>query len=108
VAYPLLKKYGFQAAAFVIPFFIQNEPDRKSHEGIISWPELEEMDKSGSVDVQSHSYYHVLIFTGQALLDFYHPDYDHNPLGIDVPWIDEGEDITNRVYWGSPIYKHTA
>jgi peptidoglycan/xylan/chitin deacetylase (PgdA/CDA1 family) len=108
VAYPLLKKYGFQAAAFVIPFFIQNEPDRKRHKGMVSWPELEEMDKSGYVDVQSHSYYHDLIFTGQALMDFYHPGYDHNPLGIDVPWIDEGVDYTNRIKWGSPIYKHAS
>jgi hypothetical protein len=108
VAYPLLQEYGFQAAAFVIPHFITDDPDRNSHKRMVSWSELREMARSGVVDVQSHSYYHDLIFTSPGLVDFYHPDYDHNPLGIDLPWLEENGKYTNQIKWGTPIYRHAS
>lgn len=108
VAFPLLKEYGFHAAAFVIPHFIRNEPNHTSKKGMVSWPELEEMDKSGVVDVQSHSYYHDMIFTGPDLEDFYHPNFDHNPLGIDIPWVDDGGTYSNQLQWGTPIYRSSS
>lgn len=50
-AYPLLKKHGFPATIFVYTDFI----------GVgdgLSWPQLQEMQRSGLVDVQSHSKTH--------------------------------------------------
>jgi hypothetical protein len=108
VAYPLLKDYGFQATAFVIPYFIPEEPDRTGEKGMASWNQLEEIDKSGVVDVQSHSYYHDLIFTRPELVDFYHPHFDPNPLGIDIPWVDENGKYTNNLPWGTPIYRFAS
>ncbi len=50
-AFPLLKKYGFPATLFVYTDFI-GAPDA------VSWPQLQEMQRSGLVDVQSHSKTH--------------------------------------------------
>lgn len=50
-AFPLLKKYGFPATVFVYTDFI----------GVgdgLSWPQLQEMQRSGLVDIQSHSKTH--------------------------------------------------
>ncbi len=50
-AFPLLKKYGFPATLFVYTDFI-GAPDA------LSWPQLQELQRSGLVDVQSHSKTH--------------------------------------------------
>jgi peptidoglycan/xylan/chitin deacetylase (PgdA/CDA1 family) len=103
-AYPLLKKYGFHAAAFVIPYYVYEVPHVLPGRGMISWPELREMQQSGVIDVQSHSYRHDRIFTSPRLVDFYHPGYDPNPLRIDLPWFTSHGRYTNRLEWGAPIY----
>ena len=50
-AFPLLKKHGFPATLFVYTDFI-GAPDA------LSWSQLQEMQRSGLVDVQSHSKSH--------------------------------------------------
>ena len=50
-AYPLLKKYGFPATLFVYTDFI-------GAGDAISWAQMQEMSRSGLVDVQSHSKSH--------------------------------------------------
>ncbi len=50
--YPLLQKYNVHATLFIYPSAISNS------EEALTWEQLEEMVKSGLVDVQSHTYWH--------------------------------------------------
>lgn len=50
-AFPVLRKYGFAATLFVYSDFIG------SRDGL-SWPQMEEMQRSGLIDVQAHSKSH--------------------------------------------------
>ena len=50
-AYPLLKKYGFPATLFVYTDFI-------GAGDALSWAQMQEMSRSGLVDIQSHSKSH--------------------------------------------------
>lgn len=107
VAFPLLKEYGFNAVGFVVPHYIQEEPVvRTASKGWLSWPELWEMDRSGVIEIESHSYYHDRIFTSPQLVDFYHPDYA-DTLGLDVPWLEANGQYTNTLQLGTPIYQYT-
>jgi peptidoglycan/xylan/chitin deacetylase (PgdA/CDA1 family) len=51
LAYPLLKQHGLPATLFVYTDFI-------GAADAVSWPELQEMSRSGLVDVQAHSRTH--------------------------------------------------
>lgn len=61
VAFPLLKKYGFRAVAFVAPFFHDRVPRRMDHARACTWDELGEMHETGVIDVQSHTLEHRLL-----------------------------------------------
>ena len=108
VAFPLLKDYGFHAVAFVVPYFIREHPETSGVKTWCSWSEIIEMDRSGVVDIQSHTYYHDRVFIRPHLIDFYHPRFRQNSLGLDVPWIGEGESYTNELKWGTPIFQHAS
>jgi Polysaccharide deacetylase len=64
VAYPLLKKYNFNATAFLIPKWIGTR-------GMVSWDQVVEMDRAGVIDIQSHSFSHASMFTSGEILDFF-------------------------------------
>jgi hypothetical protein len=108
VAYPLLREYGFHAVAFVVPYFMREQPESSGAKTWCSWPEILEMDRSGIIDIQSHTYYHDRVFIQPTLLDFYHPRFRQNALGLDVPWVGEGGNYTNELKWGTPIYQHAS
>lgn len=105
VAYPLLQEYGFHAIGFVVPAYIRETPDPSSARGWLSWPELVEMERSGVFDIQSHTYFHARIFVEPHLVDFYHPGFGHNALGLDIPWIERNGCDTNQLDWGTPLYR---
>jgi peptidoglycan/xylan/chitin deacetylase (PgdA/CDA1 family) len=50
-AYPLLKKYHVKATLFVITGAV-------GRPNYLTWPQIQEMEKSGLVDVESHSVHH--------------------------------------------------
>lgn len=50
--YPLIRRYGFHVTLFIYPSAISNA------EEALSWEQLDEMVRSGFVDVQSHTYWH--------------------------------------------------
>ena len=58
VLYPALKKYGFHAVAFVAPAFHQDQYDLPDDCRPCTWSELKEMNDSGCVDVQAHTWSH--------------------------------------------------
>jgi peptidoglycan/xylan/chitin deacetylase (PgdA/CDA1 family) len=105
VAYPLLKVYGFHAVGFLVPSYIQEEPAPGAW---LSWPEVLEMERSGIMHFESHTTHHDQIFVEPRLADFYRPAYNHNPLRLDTPWVDEGDSYTNHLRLGTPIYTHAS
>lgn len=55
IAYPLLKKYNFKAVIFVIASRMGASNVEFPH---FSWEEAREMEQSGLVEIESHSYTH--------------------------------------------------
>lgn len=104
VAYPLLEKHGFHAIGFVVPAFIRDAPPEGENRRWLSWSELSEMDQSGVMDIQSHTYGHQRVFIRPTLVDFFHPKFGRDGLGLDIPWVQENG-RENRLEWGMPIYQ---
>jgi hypothetical protein len=129
VAYPLLKKYGFQAISFLIPGLISegthDQPNLEdvwngrallddianrdySQAPLATWKEISIMHKSGLIDFQAHTMYHNLVFTSPKVIDFIHPDFDYYKFGnINVPiYSDNGaENVTRTGEMGMPLYE---
>ena len=92
--FPLLKKYNIKATIFVNPGFVDPSLDQRktlldvwngnlaisdlSPLGFLNWAEIVAMQKSGLVDIQSHSMTHDWVFSSNSLIDVYskQPDYD--------------------------------
>lgn len=88
-AYPVLKKYNLKATIFVITSRIGEEGSReikghyqanlegalmslrgRSSGAFLTWSELEEMQKSGIIDIQSHTHSHARYFSSPEIRDF--------------------------------------
>lgn len=124
VIFPLLKKYKVKAILFVIPSRIKetNEyyPNLEDYwAGRVSWEnlysshrrepyltlkELEAMNSSGLVDIQSHSLKHTVARVSSKVVDFQHPGVYEMPVYFDE-WIDAGMPLLDY-QWGVPVYEH--
>lgn len=101
VAFPLLKKYDFTAAAFIIPEWI-------GHPGMLTWAHIQEMHRSNLIDIESHSLTHSLIPSSSKIIDFIGPKHE-----APYPW---SLPITNgttkghspSLWWGTPIYESAS
>ncbi len=85
--YPILKKYNLKGTIFINPEFVDPSTDvrsnlddvwagRKSMSelqtlGFLSWTEIQAMDKSGVMDIQSHSMSHNFYFNSDKIKDIY-------------------------------------
>lgn len=125
---PLLKRYGMTGTVYVNPEFVDpgdalrptldDYPGerlgdaRVSQSGFMNWAELAELDRSGVLDVQSHSLTHTWYFTGPSIEAFYSPSN-----GADYPWMAWNarperkpfyltEDQSEFVAWGTPVFEH--
>jgi peptidoglycan/xylan/chitin deacetylase (PgdA/CDA1 family) len=124
-AYPILKKYGLQGTIFINPEFVdptanirfnlddvfQNKMKKEElvSLGFMNWAEIIEADKSGVLDVQSHSMSHNFYFHSDKIVDFYdaQPQYDW------LAWISNSEkkpfylteDQTKLTKIGTPIFE---
>lgn len=128
VAYPLLKKYGFIATAFVVPGMIEDggtyQPNLEdvwagraeieevvrrdlSDSPLCTWNEIQIMQKTGVVDFHSHTLDHALIFTSPTIVDFVNP-YSISKFHVFEFVIFRGHDITDTGYkiprLGTPMY----
>ncbi|MHA7842931.1 MAG: polysaccharide deacetylase family protein [Winogradskyella sp.] len=125
-AYPILKKYGLKGTIFVNPEFIQNETDirynledvwqKKVNQseltklGFLNWSELNVMQDSGVIDIQSHSMSHNFYFYSNKIIDIYSGQPKHNWL----PWLSNpkrkpyyiNEDQSKFVDHGFPIFEY--
>lgn len=128
VAFPLLKRYGFKAVAFVIPDWVADRPTESFslesagrgeipmeeilQEGgpdrFCSWKELGLMQQSGLIDIQSHSLHHARVFVSPKIVDFFSPQSGGSLLKYDFPVFREsGRDQWDRSgLLGMPIYEN--
>ncbi len=130
-AYPLLKKYGFQAILFVIPGLVpedtQHYPNledvwegradvttihqRESVQPLCTWGELQAMHESGVVDIQSHSLTHSRIFVEPEVVDFLHPNFDTDFYGnVNIPVTQTDLSLRPRrvLRLGQPVYRSAS
>ncbi|MEO7191064.1 MAG: polysaccharide deacetylase family protein [Vicinamibacterales bacterium] len=79
---PLLEKYDLRAVTYAIPARLVDAPEVRStgtdgpvdaaaadraDNPFVTWPELRALSDSGRVDVQSHTWSHSMIFSGQTV-----------------------------------------
>jgi len=128
-AFPLLKKYGFKATAFIIPGLMKDkvtvgyslhdinnkkinysdiENCDKSSNPIISWKEAEIMQKSGVIDIQCHTNYHSRIPVNQQIETFINPgllDRYYFKFGIPLMHGINPDIEQYRLQLGAPVYQ---
>jgi len=131
--FPILKKYGFKATIFVTVQFADprnvvrptkaaedvddNHEAERCCAGFLSWAEMREMEKSGLVDIQSHSLTHTWYFSGPRIVDFWHPGASTEEGGpVWMLWnafperkpfyLTEAEDTEATIPYGTPVYEH--
>jgi hypothetical protein len=97
-AFPLLKKYGFRATAFIVPSFVGTR-------GFLTWSEIAEMSHSGVVDIQSHTLEHKKIFVSDKPIGLSRPGFFTNTLGLDKPTILLDGKETKDIPDGTPLYE---
>ena len=125
---PLLRRHGMTGTVYVNPDFVdpgdtprptlddypgasRNAADI-SQSGFMNWAELAELDRSGVLDVQSHSLTHTWYFTSPEVEDYYSPSNAGN-----YPWMAWNarperkpyyltEDQSGFVAWGTPVFEH--
>ena len=125
---PLLKRYGMTGTVYVNPDFVEPggapRPTLDDYpgewpggaevrqSGFMNWAELAELDRSGVLDVQSHSLTHTWYFTSPTVEDFYSPSN-----AARYPWMAWNarperkpyyltEDQSEFVAWGTPVFEH--
>jgi peptidoglycan/xylan/chitin deacetylase (PgdA/CDA1 family) len=125
---PLLRKYGMTGTVYVNPDFVEPGDELRvtlddlpeqdlisggaSQTGFLNWAELRELDASGVLDVQSHAMTHTWYFKGPEIVDYYSPS-----TAASYPWMAWnarperkpfylGEDQSQFVAWGMPIFEH--
>lgn len=78
--YPLLRRYRMKAVAYIVPAWI-------GRPGFLTWDQCREMQASGWVDIQSHSYAHARVVTSATLTRVWHRS-ERSPIPWGVPGFD--------------------
>lgn len=123
--YPILKKYNLKGTIFVNPEFIEDsqvvrsnlidvwegkiEKSQLAPLGFVNWSELNEMDSSGVLDVQSHSMSHNFYYHSNILKDIYNGQANYDWLA----WIKKPhrkpyyitENQKGFIPFGTPIFE---
>ncbi|MBI4707542.1 MAG: polysaccharide deacetylase family protein [Candidatus Omnitrophica bacterium] len=126
VVYPILKKFSMKAVFYVNPEKIMESGQARynledvwqskiSHseldiieekEMFINWEEARKMQKSGIIDIESHSLFHQLCFTKNKIIDFQRPGKDGNSV---YPWLFSAMDLGSEdSIWGAPVYPFSS
>jgi hypothetical protein len=79
-------------------------------EPFCGWQEINDMQRSGVIDFESHSLFHHRVFVSPAIEDFYHPGYDSGPANLNMPVVRSNgmDNIARVVEFGMPIYRSAA
>ncbi len=123
--FPLLRRIGWRGVVYVNPEFVDpgaeprptlqdvwdgrcSERDLRSR-GFLNWAELAELDRSGVLEIASHSMSHTWYPIGPEIVDFHRP-------GLVTPWLAWNarperkphylvEDQSSFVPWGEPVHR---
>lgn len=127
--YPLLKKYNARATIFINPVFIDKRTIiRKTLEdywnskaalaeldkwGFLSWDEMRLMEKSGLIDIQSHTLTHTKYFVSDKITGFHHPGADSlyavsNLYSEKLPYYIEDKNFDKLIPYGYPIFEERS
>jgi hypothetical protein len=90
--YPLLQKYGLKGTIFVSPLCVDEKrskamnlfdlwkgnttADKLPLTAYLNWQEIEEMQQSGVIDIQSHTMNHTKYYCSDIIESFHHPGDD--------------------------------
>lgn len=102
VVAPLLRRYGLTAITYAIPQRIDAEATASGPRRFCSWVELQELERSGTIDVQPHSYSHAMIFCSSDPVGFVTPEYKE-PL-LSRPWLNIAPRFLDPADLGYPLY----
>lgn len=124
--FPLLKKYGYKATIWVNPEFVDPNDEQisptledywngkvtleelQSIDGFLNWAEMRKMEKSGLVDIQSHTMSHARYPISKEIVDFVSPltkiDWLHWNL-FPKEKINYLRKNGSKIPLGHPIYK---
>jgi hypothetical protein len=125
-AYPLLREYGMRGVAFVIVSRVTDKPKSKllwpteeqqrsefqqmnNAAEQCSWDELLEMQNSGVLDIQSHSFHHALVYSTDRIYDFVNPSYLAKYDALRTNFLVQENNqcfVLGRESFGAPIYGH--
>ena len=124
--FPLLKKYKLKATFWINPDFIDNNDLRirptledywdnkisldelNDADGFVNWEEMKVMEKSGYVDIQSHTYTHARYPVSDKIIDFVNPSTKIDWLYWNLYPDDKSFFLTEPHYkipLGHPVYE---
>jgi peptidoglycan/xylan/chitin deacetylase (PgdA/CDA1 family) len=120
-AYPIMKKYGMVGTVYVNSDFIDprkikrpiyeagNEPLAKECRGFLSVPEMQELEKSNVLRMESHAQTHTWYPTSGNIIDFRHPSdrYDWMTWNDHVekkPFLQVNDE--KLVKYGAPVFEN--
>lgn len=115
VAFPLLRKFGQKAVAYIVPGRVpdrldDSRGDDDSH-ALCDWSQILEMYESGVIDAQSHSMYHHSIAISPQVVDFTRPGLPTSFLQSDlapIRWQEKRSLSVESDCWGLPIHTWNA
>jgi hypothetical protein len=110
VAMPLLRRFDLRAIVFAIPGRV-DEASAVRPVGatggptFATWPELRAMHASGTIDVQSHTRSHAMIFSSAEVVDFVTPAFAREPLlNRPIRSLNGRLDAVDADALGTPLY----
>lgn len=125
-AFPLLKKYKLKATIWLNPDFVNKNdtevrptledywngkitlPELNNYDGFLNWEEMRLMEKSGLVEIQSHTLTHTKYPVSDKIIDFVSPNTKIDWLYWNLFPDDKINFLTNPRYkipFGFPIYE---
>ena len=113
VAWPLLRRHGFRATAFVSPGLMETASvdggrGSRSRGRLIDFEQARRMHASGVIDIQLHGYAHARTFVSQRIVDFARPGRPDVNLGISSWRVRRAgrETCDVELAAGEPIYEY--
>jgi len=116
---PILEEFGARGTVFVNTGFVVEGPVRSRESldspwGYLNRGELRQLQDRGTIDIQSHTISHDMVFCSDRVIDFYEPakagryfwlPWLINP-GIKPTWLQDRQAHAESVPTGYPIFEH--
>ena len=129
VGLPIMRRHGMKGIVFVIPGRITSRPGglpptwedvsaggvaaeallarEQGPDALLTWEELDDLARTGLIDVESHSYSHALVHTAARLDGFVSPNLRTGYGPLDVPLVREADQdlFAPDVALGTPLLR---